>query len=93
MESCNIWDLPCWLGWVVEEIKALFSWLWESILMALISLLSYIPVPDWLSSANTTSLPSSVGWMVGLFELQFGLSVIVSAYVARFLIRRLPFVG
>ena len=50
-----------------------------------------------ISSAGLTSafggLDSSVWFYLDFFQLGFGLPLILSAAVARFLIRRLPFIG
>lgn len=39
------------------------------------------------------AIPPGVWWVVDFFRLDFGLPLIISALVARFVIRRLPVVG
>lgn len=48
--------------------------------------------PDGLASA-TSVFPPSMWFFIDYFQLQVGLSMTFSAYVARFLIRRIPFLG
>jgi hypothetical protein len=45
-----------------------------------------------LSSAFT-GLPAGVWFFLDFFNLGFGVPLLISAYVARFLIRRLPVIG
>jgi len=40
-----------------------------------------------------TSLPPGVWYFIDLFRLDFGIPLAISAFVARFLIRRLPVIG
>ncbi len=49
-------------------------------------------VPGGLTSAFT-GLPAGMWWLIDMFRLDFGLPLIISAFVSRFLIRRLPFIG
>jgi Protein of unknown function (DUF2523) len=45
-----------------------------------------------LSSAFS-GIDSGVWWFLDFFALDYGIPLIISAYVARFLIRRLPLIG
>jgi hypothetical protein len=38
-------------------------------------------------------LNAGVWWVLDLFNLSYGVPLLISAYVARFLIRRLPVIG
>ncbi len=54
-------------------------------------------VAPWVSSSAFTSafaaLPAGVWYWIDLFQLGTGLPIILAAYVARFVIRRLPVIG
>lgn len=39
------------------------------------------------------NIPSGVGYFLSAFNLGFGVKLIVSAYITRFLIRRIPVIG
>lgn len=91
--ECAWYDPSCALSWLANEIKALFLWIYEGILSGILGILSAIPVPDFLTNLPTFTIPPSVAWFADAFNLTFGLSIIVSAYTVRFIIRRLPFIG
>lgn len=57
-----------------------------------------IPLLNWVFSLlpnfdQTTNFMQSIAYFLGPFQLGTGLTMIVAAYVIRFLIRRLPVVG
>ena len=93
MDNCSFYDVPCWLTWLIAEIKLLFVYLYEGILNGLLGALNAIPVPDFLQSIGSLSLPPSVIYFSNAFQLPVGISIVVSAYILRFLIRRLPVIG
>jgi hypothetical protein len=71
--------------------KMLFS----AIMSALASLITAIPVPEWIASAGSAfgSISSGVMYWCGWMQLDYGISIVVGAYLLRFLIRRIPFIG
>lgn len=81
------WLLDLWL-WLPRQ---LFAWLLD----ALAALVESIPVPDFVSQASAAL--SSIGGNVLFFAEKFavpeGVAMVLSAYVLRFLIRRIPFIG
>jgi hypothetical protein len=92
MEECSFYDIFCWLSWLVTEIKQMFVGLYSAILSSVTDLVSSIPAPDFLTGTMPT-IPASVLYFADLFMVPHGLLVIVSAYLLRFLIRRIPFIG
>lgn len=40
-----------------------------------------------------TGLPSSVWYFINLFNLSYGVPIVIGAFVTRFLIRRIPIIG
>ena len=67
----------------------------ELMMSALADLLSAIPVPAFILDMPTlfASVPAGITWGFWLFNVGFGVSITVSAYVLRFLIRRIPVIG
>lgn len=62
--------------------------------IAAFGILITLGVNDWLITSNLfSSLPGSVLFFVDLFEVPEGLNIIISAYILRFLIRRLHLVS
>lgn len=55
-------------------------------------LVGLLPNSNALSSAFQ-SLPSSVAYFLNMFMVPQGITMIFSAYVTRFLIRRIPVIG
>lgn len=83
------------LSWLLDFVKWFGEWLWAELMGALITVLNAIPVPTWLADAPAVvgSLPPGVSYLAQSFALPQGLSIILGAYVIRFIIRRLPIIG
>jgi len=76
------------LLWVPRKLSSL-------ILDGLASLIESIPVPDWLANASgfLAGISPEIAYFLAAFEFEFGLTVVLAAYIIRFLIRRIPVVG
>ncbi|WP_428086487.1 DUF2523 family protein [Candidatus Thioglobus sp.] len=62
--------------------------------IAAFGLLLGLGINDYLITSNIFSaLPSSVLFFIDFFEIPQGLNIVISAYILRFLIRRLHFVS
>jgi len=85
-------DFANWLG---EKLKELFDWAFGGVLDAFALIFEQIPVPGFFATASGafSSIPSGVVFFLSVFELNFGISVILTAYALRFIIRRIPFFG
>lgn len=87
------------LGNILEWIVDFFQWLFVKVAVlvfdAVIAVLSLIPVPDWLDeiAPNITAIDPGIMFFAAPLQLGTGLTWIISAYLLRFLIRRLPVVG
>lgn len=81
--------------WLVEFVVWLIVKWFTLIFDALIAVLNAIPVPTWLTSlaTNIGGLDSGVLYFLQPLQLGTGLTWIFSAYLLRFLIRRIPFIG
>jgi hypothetical protein len=93
VNSCKWYDPSCSLAWLRDEFQAFGVWLWDSILSGFASVFESIPVPDFLLNVQSYNLPSGVSWAASAFQLDVGLAIVVSAYVARFILRRIPIIG
>ncbi|MBP0049846.1 hypothetical protein H9C73_14025 [Marinobacterium sp. AK62] len=71
--------------------KEMLYWLFD----VLASLLEELPVPEFFNDASGafSSIPPSVAFYLAPMELELGLSIILGAYVLRFVIRRIPIIG
>ncbi|WP_100638140.1 hypothetical protein [Marinobacter salexigens] len=72
--------IPRWLFSVVVDILELF--------------LSWIPVIDMVDPVSASSgLGSDVLYFTTVMEVPYGLAAALSALTARFVLRRIPFIG
>ena len=83
------------IAWLVGFVQWALTWLWDTLLGALITVLNAIPVPAWISGAPgvVSSIPGSVAFFLGAFQIPTGLAIIFGAYTIRFIIRRIPLIG
>ena len=83
------------LTWLKDLLLWLPRKLTELVLDGLAALIEAIPVPDFLSSAPgfLGGIDPTLVFFLNGFAFAEGLTIIFSAYVLRFLIRRLPIVG
>lgn len=88
-----------WLEKLVQAIVDLLLWIprfvWDLLLDSLEWVYDAIPVPEFLTQIGSSfsKVKAETLWLVDLFELNTGVAIIVSAYVTRFLIRRIPVIG
>jgi hypothetical protein len=85
------------LFWAWDELTDFFvdamMWIFETILYAFVVILELIPVPGWAVNVGSLNLPDGVAWFASAFELPFGAAVMSSAWIIRFLVRRIPVIG
>tara|TARA_R110000737_G_C14590067_1_gene487349 strand:+ start:34 stop:330 length:297 start_codon:yes stop_codon:yes gene_type:complete len=91
--TCAFYDIPCGANWLVIQLESFGSWLYQLFLDGAASLIDVIPVPDFLLNLQTVNMPSGVAFFVAPFEVEFGIGIIVGAYIARFIVRRIPLIG
>ncbi|UZM15479.1 DUF2523 domain-containing protein [Pseudomonas kielensis] len=88
-----------WLLSILQEIiqflidipVAIADWLYQ----ALLDLISSSFIVGLISSAGElfSAIDPSVWYFLNIFQIPFGISVVMSAYLLRFLVRRIPFIG
>lgn len=91
--TCNWYDPSCSLEWVRDELQAFGVWILDSTLSATAGVFESIPAPEFLANIEYYSIPPGVSWAASAFQLDVGAGIIVSAYIARFILRRIPFIG
>jgi len=93
--ECEIYDIGCQFNWAIDEIELLFVKFYAWVIMGLAGLFADIPAPYFLSNVDslTSGLTDDVIYYATLFKIQSGLQIIVSAYIARFVLRRIPGIG
>jgi len=91
--TCSWYDPSCALTWLRDELHAFSLWVWNGILSSMASLFEVIPIPSFMTGLGVHTLPPGISWAASAFQLDVGLTIIVSAYTARFILRRIPVIG
>lgn len=94
------------MNWLIGKFNAILQWLYDFALWlprkicqfmldGLGALINAIPVPDFLmgASAAFSGIPSGVLYFASYLHIGTGFAMIMSAYVLRFTLRRIPFIG
>ena len=94
-ETCAPYDIFCHLDWFFAQLEAFALYLTDLFLSGAVTVFESIPVPDFLANAQAvgSSIAPGALYFLTLFLLPTGLTMIVSAYTLRFLLRRIPFIG
>jgi len=87
--------LNAFLTWIVDTALWLGLTVYDLVLSGFETVLAAIPVPSFFAgaSASLSAIPPSVAYFAQALALGQGLSIVFTAYVLRFVIRRLPVIG
>lgn len=99
----SIWDafqrLFDWLGEaydaVIEFLKQLPEWVFSELVDGFIEFFNAIPVPDFFATAANAfgNIPPEVVYFAQPFNIGYGVTMILGAYLLRFIVRRIPIFG
>lgn len=84
---------------VLRWLKDLLLWLprkmWQLFTDGLATIIEAIPVPDFMENLGNlfAAIPSGVAYFLAPMHLGAGVTIVLSAYVIRFVIRRIPLIG
>jgi len=81
------------LDFLLELLLWIPRKIYQLLLEGMLALFNWIPVPAWAEDLNLDWVPSGMAYFLEPFNVAWGLTCITSAYLIRFLIRRLPVVG
>lgn len=83
------------LTWLQNFFDGLPLYLLGPFLDGINAFLQWIPVPSFFSDAGgyISNIPPAAAYFLQGFNIAPGFTMIVSAYIIRFLIRRIPFFG
>lgn len=79
------------LDFIIEIPFLIVSWLWQAILEVMGT--SLIIGTLETGGAIFSLIPQQVLYFIGLMQIPFGITLVTSAYLLRFFIRRIPFIG
>ena len=79
------------LQFLIDLPLYLLDWIWA----AFVGLLDSIPIASMVEQASSlfSAIPSSVWYFMNVFQVPLGITFVLTAYLIRFFIRRLPVVG
>ena len=79
----------------VDFLMNLPAWAFSKITDGIVSFFESIPVPDFFTSASNAfgSVPSEVVFFADAFQIGPGVTMVLGAYLLRFILRRIPFIG
>jgi hypothetical protein len=90
------------IGWIINYalggsvIKwAVLAILWGGVFLLVKMLISFIPsfIDGSTLNASTSFFTPAIWYFFDYLKVSYGLSMVMSAFVARFLVRRIPFIG
>lgn len=94
------------ISWLSDRLQEFLSWIYDLVLWlpkklfslimdALASFFEAIPVPGFITSAGNyfQGIPDSFLYFINMFAVGEGIAMVIAAYILRFVIRRLPFIG
>lgn len=93
-----------WLGtYIYNLLLYIPAFFYDALVSAILSVLSLLPSLSFLSTIQSFwdslfggtlgSVSSGLVYFLDLFNLNFGIAAILSAYLFRFLLRRIPLIG
>ena len=86
-QECSALDIAC-------HLTSFFNWIEVFIWGVLTDVGTFIlNLNDSAMDSNPPQLPSDVIYYLQVFHVGTGLTIIFAAYVVRFIIRRIPFIG
>lgn len=98
-----IWDaFKRLFGWfgdaydaIIEFFKGLPEWVFSELVDGFVDFFHSIPVPDFFASAASTfnNIPDSVAYFAAALQINYGVPMVLGAYLLRFAVRRLPIFG
>lgn len=80
---------------VVDFFKDLPAWIFSKIADAIVSFFDSLPVPDFFTQAASAfgSVPPEVVYFAETFHVGAGVTMVLGAYLLRFILRRIPLIG
>lgn len=87
--------LSTFASWLIDILLYVPRQLFSLLLQGLAAVLTAIPAPSWLSNIPSTmsGISSGIWYFAACAQIGTGMTIVISAYVLRFLIRRIPLIG
>lgn len=81
--------------WLLDFVLYPLKWIFQQLSAWLVDLINQIELPSWFTSLGDfwSGMPSNVLYLLSWFVVGYGIAITLSAYLIRFLIRRIPIIG
>lgn len=81
--------------WLLDALLWIPRKLWAELLDVFAKIIEAMPVPDFVAHAQNlfNGIPGSVIYFANFFAIGEGLTMVLGAYLLRFILRRIPFIG
>lgn len=94
------------IAWLAARLQEFLTWVYDLVLWvpkklfslimdALASFFESIPVPGFITNAGSffQGIPDSFLYFINMFAVGEGIAMVIAAYILRFILRRIPFIG
>lgn len=80
---------------LIDLLLFIPQWVYKQVGEGIVYLANAVPAPFTASDVTTalSGIGGDVVYFLGVFEFDYGLTAVFGAYSARFLLRRIPFIG
>jgi len=92
-QECSWYDYSCGFEYLVNEIEMLILGFFIDLMDGLAALFELIPVPEFVTKIPTYQLSDFFLYLTDILQVYEGCQIVMGAYLVRFLIRRIPFIG
>lgn len=81
--------------WIYNFFRDLPAFVFDWFADGIISFFNAMPVPSFFSQAGSafSGLSSGTVYFLDAFALDMGIPIVLGAYLLRFILRRIPFIG
>ncbi|MEW3788581.1 DUF2523 family protein [Pseudomonas aeruginosa] len=71
------------------------QWVFQQIVSGVVKFFEWLPVPDFFVTAGNAfqGIPPSVVYFANAFQIGPGVTMVLGAYLLRFILRRIPIIG
>lgn len=81
------------LNKLIDALLGILFYIPSKMLEFIVALFQKIPVPEFLQSFSPYTISGHIAWFLEPWQITHGIAIIGSAYAARFILRRIPFIG
>ncbi|WHV73950.1 DUF2523 family protein [Pseudomonas aeruginosa] len=78
-----------------ELLPVLPEYVFHRLVSGIVKFFQWLPVPDFFTQAGNAfqAIPPSVVYFANAFQIGPGVTMVLGAYLLRFILRRIPIIG